>query len=303
MPDAITIGSVNMDIIVKVDDFPKEDSEVAARSLKLMHGGSAANVAVGISRLGHSSGFIGIIGKDEFGDSLLKELKNEGVDVSGISKEEGNSGTLIVAVDKNGKRTMFASNDAPSKFERKHVPADYIKRSKFIHIASIIGENVLDAFEYAVTAAKEAGAKITFDPGAILSIQGAEKLEGILKDCYIVMPNPLEIEVLTGKKEVEGAKELLKYGPDNVIVKLGGRGAVLVNRERVKYFDKKKIYFTTDFDTTGAGDAFAAGLISALLENKTLDEAIDYGLATSAYSINFAGARACPTKDEISKHL
>ena len=303
MPDAISIGCANIDLIASVDRFPAEDDEVTIKALRVLHGGSAANVAVGIARLGHSSGFVGIVGNDSYGKELVDELKRERVETTHVSAEKGSSGILFAAVTGDGQRRMFASNDAPSRFGKGHIPADYIKSSKFLHLTSVIGDSVIGAFEYATAIAKQSGVKVCFDPGSILAIRGAEALKGILKNCFAVLPNEVEIRMLTGLDDADGARKLLAYGPENVIVKLGARGAVLANKDGIRRFDAKKINLSETIDTTGAGDAFAAGLIAGLLEGKGLNEAIDLALLTSRISIFSPGARCCPSREETKKYL
>ncbi|MFA4910934.1 MAG: PfkB family carbohydrate kinase, partial [Desulfobacteria bacterium] len=92
MLDVISIGALNIDLIAMVSRFPVADEEVAVQDLEIFHGGSAANVAVGVSRLGHSSGFVGVVGSDQFGEMLIEGLKKEDVDVSHLIRTEGNSG-------------------------------------------------------------------------------------------------------------------------------------------------------------------------------------------------------------------
>ncbi|MFH1625498.1 MAG: PfkB family carbohydrate kinase, partial [Pseudomonadota bacterium] len=72
MLDVVAIGAVNVDLVARVNRFPSVDEEVIVDDLEVLHGGSAANVAVGISRLGHSSGFVGVVGSDQFGEILIE---------------------------------------------------------------------------------------------------------------------------------------------------------------------------------------------------------------------------------------
>ena len=118
MLDVISIGALNIDLIAMVSRFPVADEEVAVQDLEIFHGGSAANVAVGVSRLGHSSGFVGVVGSDQFGEMLIEGLKKEDVDVSHLIRTEGNSGLVFAAINPAGERILYSSRGGGFKVSR-----------------------------------------------------------------------------------------------------------------------------------------------------------------------------------------
>jgi len=304
MPELIAIGAANVDFVAKVDRFPKPDDEVSIKQLGMYGGGSAANVAVGVSRLGHPSGFMGLIGTDQFGEFLVKEFEKDGVDISGVKRIEGSSGTAISVVNKKGERMLFASIGVSENFDRSFVNEESLKDAKYLHLTSLEGEHVLDAFELVSEKAKSRGIKVIFDPGCILAEKGAEALTPILKNCFATLPNKVEAEMLTGTTGEEAARKLLETGVENVIITQGLGGCVLGNKDGVKTIPfvpkmgKKKAV-----DLTGCGDAFAAALITALLENRTLEKAIEFGMQIGHMGSGIMGARCTPKRKEIPEEI
>ncbi|MFH0832387.1 MAG: carbohydrate kinase family protein [Candidatus Aenigmatarchaeota archaeon] len=296
MPDVVCIGAANVDIIGRVEDFPKPDHEVSVTgNVKLLAGGSAANVAVGLSRLGKSAGFVGILGTDQFADFLIKEFKKDGVDYSKTTKIAGTGGLVIATVNSKGERILFTSDGVAVNFKKENIPVDYIKNAKFLHMTSIIGENVVEAFEYASMVAKKAGVRVTMDPGTIFAKKPNE-MRSIMKNCYAILPSEIEAEMLTGLKGEKAGKKLLEYGPEVVVIKQGDRGCTLITNTIIKKFPAVN---ANVLDTTGAGDSFSAGFISALLDKKSLEEACKFANRVAALSTTREGARGTPKKEEL----
>ena len=295
MPDVISIGAVNIDIIARVERLPAIDEEVAVLDLETFHGGSAANVAVGVSRLGYSSGFVGIVGTDRFGDMLIEELETEGVDISHLKRVVGSSGLVYAAVNPNGDRTLYSSKGASSNFDRSIIPVDYIKECKILHLTSIIADKAIDALGFASSIAHDTNAKTIFDPGLIFAEKGVDALSGILKNSYIVLPSQVEAYMLTGLKGKDAGRKLLEYGPEAVIITQGEKGCLFITRDSTRKISAVK---SEAVDTTGAGDSFAAGLISALLENRKLEDAVEFAGFVASISVTQRGARTTPFKEE-----
>ena len=298
MPDVVTIGAVNIDLIARVNRFPLADEEAAVQKLEIFHGGSAANVAVGVSRLGHSSGFVGVVGTDQFGEMLVKGLRKEGVDTSCLREVEGTSGIVFGAINPSGERILYTSKGVSSVFDRSFIPVDYIKSARFLHLTSLIGEKTIDALEFASDVAYDNSVKVILDPGSILAEKGIAALRGILKNCYMVVPNRVEAFMLTGLKGEDAGRKILEHGPQAVIITRGSQGSLVITRDMVKNIPALE---SKVVDTTGAGDSFAAGLISALLRDKDLGEAAEFANLVASRSVTAMGARPqCAT--DITDH-
>ena len=299
--DIVSIGSVNVDLVANVGRFPRVDDEVAVKRLETLGGGSAANVAVGVARLGHSAGFVGLVGTDSFGDFLIKEFEKEGVDISRVKRIEGSSGLVFAAVNQKGERVLYASDGVGTGFSKEHVPLEYIKDARFLHLTSIDGEQVLEAFELAAKTAREAGVKVVFDPGCIFAEKGLEIMKNIMKHCFIFKANRLETERLTHTEDEKAVEKLLETGAEKIIITKGLEGCIIGNKDRIKRMPlapKKKV---KTIDLTGAGDSFSAGLLAALLENNNLDKGVEFAMQIGHISTCVSGARGTPKRAEVEK--
>ena len=296
MLDLISIGALNIDLIARVSRFPVADEEVAVQDLEISHGGSAANVAVGVSRLGYSSGFVGMVGSDQFGEMLIEDLKREGVDVSHLIRTEGNSGLVFAVINPAGERILYSSTGVSSKFDRSLMPVDYIKGARFLHLTSIIGEKAIDTLEFASSVACDNNIKVILDPGSMLAEKGCKALSGILGNCYLITPSQIEANMLTGLQGEDAGRRLLEYGPKAVIITGGAEGCLLITKDLTRDVPALR---SKAVDTTGAGDSFVAGLISAFLENKGLEEATEFATLVASISVTRRGARTTPGREEI----
>lgn len=298
LPDLITIGHVLMDIRMFVDEFPKADEEAKTDKLSLGGGGSAANVAVGASRLGVKSGFIGSIGFDTFGRVLLEELEHEGVDVAHVKVDTStSSGLTVIAINKKGQVIMFGYTGASDKLFPSDLNKNYISSSEHVHITGLSFDTALAATEMA----KKANVTVSFDPGRLMSKMGLKRLLPLLHYVDQILLNQEEAQELTSVIELEkAAKAIIKSGPKMVIIKKGPDGVFAMNHSKsfsVPAYPVKVV------DTTGAGDAFSAGFITAQLEGKSLEDSVEFANATANLKITRIGARALPNRKAVERFL
>jgi ribokinase len=297
-PELITIGHVLADIRMFVNEFPKPDEEARTNALNVGGGGSAANVAVGASRLGVKSGFIGSIGFDTFGRVLLEEFEHEGVDISHVKVNTNtDSGMTLIAVNKKGQVMMFGFLGASDMLFPTDMDEKYLSSTEHIHLTGL-------SFETAVKAAQianRANVVLSFDPGRLMSGFGLEKLSTLLKFVNQILLNQEESEKLTGSNNLDHAADvLLKKGPELVIIKRGPDGVYVATTERKM---QCPAYEVKVIDTTGAGDAFSSGFITAQLEGKNLDDSVKFANATASLKITKSGARALPTRKTVERFL
>jgi ribokinase len=296
--DLVTIGHLLMDIRIFVDQFPKPDEEEKAEKLSLGGGGSAANVAVGASRLGVKSEFVGAIGFDAFGRVLLEELQHEGVDVTHVKVLAAvNSGLTVLSVDKKGQVIMFGYTGASDMLRPSDINRSCISNAEHIHITGLS----LDVAVAAAKMAREANIVVSIDPGRIMSRLGISELSPLLENATQILLNHEEAKQLTGRDDLDDAASILfKTGPKTVIIKRGSKGvfgATPDSKISVPVYPVKVV------DTTGAGDAFSAGFITAQLEGKNLKESLEFANATANLKITKVGARALPTRKTVERFL
>ena len=268
--DVVGFGALNVDKLFKVQKIAAAEEESFIENCVEACGGSAANTAVGLARLGCKVGFIGKVGSDREGKMLLKDFRNEDVDVNGVIRaKRGKSGSVMGFVDKDGARALCIDSGVNDTIKLREVNAGYVLQSRFLHLTSFVGETSFQT-QKKLTEALPESIKISFDPGALYVRRGLAQLEPIVKKSYVIMPNMVELELLTGEKDYcKGADALIGKGAKIVAIKLGGDGCYVTDgRERyhIKAFKVKVV------DTTGAGDAFCAGFLYGLLNNKNLRE-------------------------------
>jgi ribokinase len=298
LPDLVTIGHVLMDIRIFVGEFPKADEEAKTDRLSLGGGGSAANVAVGASRLGVKSGFIGSIGFDTFGRVLLEELEHEGVDVAHVKVDTStSSGLTVIAINNKGQVIMFGYTGASDKLFPSDLNKEYISSSEHVHITGLSFDTALAAAKIA----KKANVTVSFDPGRLMSKMGLKRLLPLLHYVDQILLNQEEARELTGVIELEkAAKAIIKSGPKMVIIKRGPDGVFAMNHSKsfsVPAYPVKVV------DTTGAGDAFSAGFITAQLEGKNFEDSVEFANATANLKITRVGARALPSRKAVERFL
>jgi sugar/nucleoside kinase (ribokinase family) len=298
--DAILIGAAAVDMVVTVDSHPRKDEIALARSYNVFAGGSVANVAVGLARLGLKVGFIGKIADDEFGKLLIDEFKKEGVDLTNlIVVKGGRTAATFIAVDSKGDRVIYALGGDALIENPSELKTDYLAKTKLLYIGEAFPEVALTAIKLA----RRGGAKVVYSPGGIFSSFGLSYLKNIVKESDIMILSRREIELLTeGKGFVEAAKLLISLGPRAVIVTLGERGSAVIENgtvEMIPAFKAEKVV-----DTTGAGDAFTVGLLYGTLRGWDLKRAALLGNRVAIEKIRHLGPRSgLPSRNELQRIL
>jgi len=295
--ELIAVGAANVDLVAEVERLPQADEEVQIEALRIEPGGSAANVAVGVGRLGHRAGFLGQVGEDRFGQLLMEGFREEGVDTSHVLRR-GPAG-LAVALVHHGIRFLYTYGGGAREFGPEHIDIaeDYLKRAKLLHLASIDSPRGAATLAHAAEIAEEAEIKVIFDPGHLAVDWGLRALEPILRNTYAFLPSESEVERLLGSPAE--AAELLDYGPEAVVVTRGERGCLLVTEDGLEEFPAYRPREIVD--PIGAGDAFAAGFIVALLEGKGLKEACRFANYVAARSLERPGGRSVPRREELDR--
>jgi ribokinase len=288
--DVIGFGALNVDKLFKVNRLAKAEEESFIESCVKACGGSAANTTVSLARLGCRVGFIGKVGCDKEGDLLLAVFCEEGVDTNGVIRaKHGKSGSVMGFVDKKGARALYIDAGVNDTITFDEVNVEYASQARFLHLTSFVGEKSFQAQKKLLETLPNT-VKISFDPGALYARRGLAQLEPIIKKSYVLMPNAVELELLTGKTDYcKGADFLIGKGAKIVAVKLGDDGCYVTDgheRRLVKAIKVKVV------DTTGAGDAFCAGFLYGLLNDKSLIECGRLGNFVASRCIMKMGARA-----------
>lgn len=278
----VSVGAVLLDQTAAVDRFPKEDDEVFVPELKLLPGGSAANFAVFCSRLGAEAGFVGKVGKDFFGDFLVDDLRKEGVDTKAVARSDLPTGTVFIAVRKDGQRMMFAHSGAANDLRDSDIDLKYLNRFDHLHLAGLENMAVL---RYA---AENFKGMVSLNPGALIAEKPREAID-LIKHVDLLICSELEALKISGKKSVGDSLDFLsKAGPKVVVITRGAKSPIgFDGREKVEV----PVFKTKVVDTTGAGDSFFAGFVCRYLKTKDLKESIRFANAAASIVIRHPGAR------------
>lgn len=288
--DVVGFGALNVDMLFKVDKLASAEQESFIEDYKEECGGSAANAIVGLARLGCKVGFIGKVANDREGKMQLDCLKIEGVDTSGIVESaKGKSGSVIGFVDRKGARALYINSGVNDLVEPREIKWEYVSQTKFLHLSSFVGEKSFRAQKKLLSALPE-GVKISFDPGSLYVQKGLAVIEPLIRNSYVLMPNAVELELLTGEADYrKGADYMIAMGVKIVAVKLGSKGCYVTDGQEMLSVEPFKVKAV---DTTGAGDAFCAGFLYGLIHEKSLYECGQLGNFVASRSVMAMGARA-----------
>ena len=286
------VGPALVDRICLVDEFPKRGGQAVVKRTEKSPGGAAANVIYGLAKFGVKSSFYTTIGRDEDGELFRKSMEEVGV-VCKFLEVEGETGKVDVYVDKRGERTFFVFPNAAGKFHPFLTDDDY-RVIDYFYLDPFPFEGSLDAHIAIAKRAKEFRKRVILNPGYPYSRMGLKKLEPLLKNTDIVFLSRDEYEMLGG---IENHVGLL-------VVTLGEKGSMALKDGREFFSEAFKVGVV---DTTGAGDAFAAGFLYAYLNGHPIELCLRVGNFVASYNIQRLGARNFPPKelvDEfIRKHL
>lgn len=301
MNHIVVVGSLNMDLVVRVPHMPIPGETVLGNDFQNIPGGKGANQAVGAARMGARVTMIGKVGNDEFGKALTKNLANEGVGISHISVDEKEAtGIAMITLDQNGQNSIVVASGANMALKPEDIHTAWKKISD-IDVLVMPLEVSLECVEEAVRLATESSVKVILNPAP------AQKLsDDLLKKVDVLVPNESETSLLTGLavESIEdakiAAKSLLEKGAGAIVLTLGSRGALLISENQPAIISTP--YKVNVVDTTAAGDSFVAALSVGVVEGLPLENALRQATAAGALAVTKMGAQPCmPTKKEVNE--
>ena len=262
------IGDLAEDIVVHLTSDIATGNDTAA-SITRRRGGSAANVAVAAASVGLSARFIGRVGSDAIGAALIEELRSAGVDPR--IQEAGRTGTIVVLVDDSGERSMLPDRAASTELE--DIEPDDLAGVDWLHVPgySLVIEPLATAARLAIETVQQAGAVVSIDASSVAII------DEMRSDTFSEMLRTIGPEVVFCNADEAAAlgvsDSMGLSGVVLTVVKAGGGAAVAFSGGEV-VASVPALSLSEVRDTTGAGDAFAAGFIAARLAASDIDQAI-----------------------------
>jgi sugar/nucleoside kinase (ribokinase family) len=286
----VCLGDVMVDVLAQLPSQLATGSDTPA-PISLLSGGSAANTAAWLVAAGVPTAFVGRVGNDALGRMVLDELAQLGLDLEVSVDPERPTGACIVLVDGGGERTMVPSAGANAGLGEAGFRSALLGPGDHLHVSAyaVFQDGARAAADAAVAAAGEVGASVSVDAASAAPLEtfGAERFLSWLPS-GLVLANGDEAAVLTGTDDPERAARLLAERCGEAIVKCGARGAVWSDGRAVRSCAAE-----TDvvIDSTGAGDAFAAGVLAARLQGQDVGWCLMAGNRLAARAIATVGAR------------
>ena len=287
----VVVGDVNTDVVVVLAGEPAPGSDRPA-TITTRGGGAGANVAIQLARLGVPVQLAGCTGDDAAGAGLRAELTAAGVRPGLRTVAGAATGTVVSLVDPGGQRSMFADRGANLALQPADVPRPPAGGHLHLSGYTLLDPGPRPAGLAALAAAVEVGCTVSVDPASTgpLARYGASRWLEDTAAATVLLPNADEARLLTGCTDAHDAARALAARHPVVAVSLGAEGAVWASASTVVH---RPAHRTQVVDTTGAGDAFAAGLLAAWLADRGVDPAaaLDAGLALAADVVRRPGAR------------
>ena len=282
-----------LDVVAQIPTSPHElHLGNDTRTIISTHGGGAAgNTASWLAVLGNDVTMVGRIGNDTAGSAITAEFDALGISYGNIVKDGLHTGVVVCLVDPSGERTMLADNGANAGLKVSDLPAlddvDAIYLSGYAPLAPLSREGVLEM----VRTINSREIPIVFDPATVGGMQGVP-VEEILSWCALmdtVIMNEEEAIYLSGLSDCESALNFFVELTPRAIIKRGSAGAI--GLERGGQIISVAAKTSAVVDTTGAGDAFAAGFIDAFTGRRDFSYAIERASAVAGHCVAIVGAR------------
>ena len=304
-PRILVVGSINMDLVVRAPHMPAPGETVLGSGFATAAGGKGANQAVAVARQGVECAFLGRVGDDDFGRNLLAGMRAEGIDCEGVmTTPETATGVAMIVVDASGENSIVVASGANYAV----TPDDVFHHAELFAAADVVLlqlELPVQTVRAARRQAASHGCKVVLDPAP-----APEALPSELCEVDVISPNVSEAEIITGKKADEAdervaklvASELIARGARSAVLKLGGRGCMVLCADgHIQRIDPLKVDIV---DTTAAGDAFTASLAVGIARGLSVADAARRANAAGALACTKFGAQpSMPTAEQVEMLL
>ena len=287
----LVLGSANMDLVVRQPRLPSPGETMFGASVTTVPGGKGLNQAVAAARAGATVAFVGAVGDDGHGRSLVDLLGAEGIDTAGLENIVGATGTAHISVLDSGENAIVVVPGVNARLTVSHATRQAIAASDYLVMQL---EVPLSVIAEAIDAARDSATTVVLTPAPVTLID-----DNILSRVDLLVPNEQEALQLTGAVDVvTAARDLSTRTGGAVLVTLGAEGCLLV--EPGSAAERFPALRVDAVDTTAAGDTFVGALVASLAEGTPLREAIGWATAASSVSVTRPGATSSmPYRDEI----
>lgn len=302
----LIIGSSNMDLNIYLQRFPKPGETVTGGVYKQFLGGKGANQAVASVRSGSKTNFIGKVGIDAFGNDMISQLENEGVNIEHFIRDpHESSGVAFILIDETGENMISVAPGANFKLTPEEVQAysEVIKNAKCLIVQM---EIPIETIEEIFKIAKQGEVIKILNPAPLKPISLS-----ILNNIDILIPNEgellqlhslLKLKELVGNSKdriIQASKDISRFGIKTIITTLGNKGCILYDAAEDK-ITEVPAFKVQAIDTVGAGDCFNGVVASKLCQGENILTSVKYATVAASIAITRQGAQASmPYLNEI----
>ncbi|GJH42913.1 ribokinase [Pasteurella canis] len=303
MKKLTVLGSVNADHVISVPHFAKPGETLTGSNYHIAYGGKGANQAVAAARLGANIDFIACIGDDDIGQAMKKAFAQDGMNTDAVVEIKNKmTGIAMIQVSASGENSIvisaganaYLNEDIIDTFADKIIQADALLMQLETPLSAVIS---------AAKLAKSSHTQVILNPAPAQALP-----DELLTLLDMITPNETETEILTGVKVVDeqsaqqAAQVFHQKGIKTVLITLGSKGVYVSQQGQTS--EVVAGFRVEAKDTTAAGDTFNGALMTALLEDKPLAEAIRFAHAAAAISVTRQGAQpSIPTREETLNFL
>lgn len=312
-PEVLTIGE-SMVLFQTIENGKLQYAHSLVKSMA----GAEANFAIGLTRLGKHISWMSRLGADSFGEYIFSTLRGEGVDIGLVEWDDENpTGVMFKEIqgEMDPSVLYYRKGSAASCLTPESIDKSILEGVKLFHFTGItpaLSEGCKELVFKACKLARESGTIVSFDPNMRRKLWTEEDARDVFTDLVklsdIVLPGVDEAELITGESNIDTmADKILKMGPSQVVMKVGAEGSVLYHKKNDSDVEKVKVKgfpVKTVVDSVGAGDGFAAGYLSAYLDNLPplicLERANAIGALVTQYRGDWEGL---PKKKEVERFI
>ena len=290
----LNIGSLNIDYVYNVDHIILPGETEATEGRNIFLGGKGMNQSIALAKAGADVYHAGLIGED--GQMFLDACTKYGVKDEFIRKVEGPSGHTIIQVDKNAQNSILLFGGANQKFTKEYIDdvLNHFEAGDFLLL-----QNEVNLLSYIVEKGYEKGMKVVLNPSPF-----NERLNGVdFKKISIFLLNEVEGGQITGLKDPEDILSKMRemFPEAEIVLTLGKDGAVYTKEGQIY---RQPIFKVKAVDTTAAGDTFTGYFLAGLLENMSIEKALEVSAKASSIAVTRKGAvSSIPEKEEVMNAL
>jgi len=307
MLDVVTMGETMIQMTPKQSGLLRH-----ARTFERYVGGAESNVAIGLARLGHETGWMSRVGADEFGAHVQATIRGEGVDTSQVIRDEEAPTAVYFKEQRRADHTRvyyYRDGSAASRLAPSDLDPDYMGQAEYLHLTGItpaLSDRCREATWEALRIADEEGVAVSFDPNVRRKLWSEAEARTTLRDMlphvHTVLTGEGEAALLTGEDTpAAAARALHALGPSQVVVRLGAEGALGLSDAGL---ERRGAIEVEAVDVVGAGDAFTAGYLSGQLRGWSLGRSLRLGNVAGGLATTVRGdCEGIPTWEEVQAYL